>query len=113
MPRIVVLESPYKGKNSVRGDIEYARKCRRDCFFNHGEVPIFSHLFYKLERGLNVESFLRVIDRPADATVVYTDLGIDNGMYLGIEKAMKANRPVEYRSLKDSLAKSDLEDIAS
>ena len=54
MPRIVVLESPYKGKNSVRGDIEYARKCRRDCFFNHGEVPIFSHLLSFVRTSVDV-----------------------------------------------------------
>jgi len=37
-----------------------------------------------------------------DATIVYTDLGITGGMIEGIERADKAGRPVEHRSLQDA-----------
>ena len=32
-------------------------------------------------------------------TVIYADLGISNGMMLGIEDAIKNNRQIEYRKL--------------
>ena len=37
----------------------------------------------------------------ADATVVYTDLGITPGMTKGIERAQRKGRNVEFRNLKD------------
>lgn len=39
----------------------------------------------------------------ADATVVYVDLGISNGMHQGIARARAEGRRVEYRCLSDSL----------
>ena len=38
----------------------------------------------------------------ADATVVYADHGISRGMEIGIEDAKLANRPIEYRELKEA-----------
>ena len=112
MPRLVVLETPYKGLGTlVEGDIEknieYAKKCMRDSFMR-GEYPFASHLLYTQkgildddipeERTLGIEAGLSWV-KNAEATIVYTDLGISNGMKHGIERAEKDGRLVEYRQL--------------
>ncbi|MFZ1970993.1 MAG: hypothetical protein WAU65_02335 [Candidatus Nanoarchaeia archaeon] len=118
MPLIVVLETPYEGKRSTnkKRDSKYIRKCIMECLFNYREIPIPSHLFYdkliKNKKKRGIESYLAMIDRPADATIVYMNLGISNEMNLGVEKAIKANRAIEYRNLRES-AKLDLEDMAN
>lgn len=38
----------------------------------------------------------------AEATVVYTDRGISQGMQYGIDRAKKEGRPVEYRTILGS-----------
>ena len=111
MAKLVVLESPYRGEDghaSLERNLQYARECMRDCFLNHGEFPFASHLLYtqpgilddnsRDERKLGIEAGLAWVSH-ADATVVYTDLGISEGMKLGIERAKKEGRPVEYRRL--------------
>ena len=105
MPRLVVLETPFRG--DVEKNIEYARKCMRDCFMR-GEFPFASHLLYTQEgilddgapeeRALGIEAGLAWV-KVAEATIVYTDLGISEGMKKGIERAKKESRPVEYRTL--------------
>jgi len=47
MPRLVELETPYKGDNYIKleENIEFARKCMRDCLLR-GEFPFASHLLY-------------------------------------------------------------------
>jgi hypothetical protein len=73
-----------------------------------GEAPLASHLLYtqdgilddtkKSERDLGIEAGL-LWGREAELTVVYEDLGISEGMKLGIARAEKDGRPVEYRKI--------------
>ena len=103
--RLVIVESPFAG--DIEGNQEYARKCLRDCFMR-GEFPFASHLLYTQkgiledkipeERRLGIEAGLQW-GRNAEATIVYTDLGISNGMKQGIERAEREGRLVEYRTL--------------
>lgn len=103
--RLVVLESPYAG--DVDRNVVYARRCLRDCL-GRGEAPIASHLLYTQagvlsddspgERAAGIAAGLAWL-RVADATVVYTDLGVSRGMREGIGAAETLGRPVEYRSI--------------
>lgn len=103
--RKVVVESPFAG--DVERNLTYARACLHDCLLR-GEAPIASHLLYTQagvlddnkpeERKLGIEAGL-VWGALAEATVVYTDYGVSNGMKFGIERAEKEGRPVEYRRL--------------
>ena len=71
-----------------------------------GEAPMSSHLLYTQalrdtvpdERDMGISSGL-AWGAVADATVVYTDRGISQGMRLGIASARESGRPVEYRRL--------------
>jgi len=73
-----------------------------------GESPIASHLLFTQEgvlndkipeeRKLGIEAGL-AWGAVAEKTVVYTDLGISEGMERGIERAEKEGRPVERRAL--------------
>lgn len=102
--RLVIIESP------LAGDFErnkaYARACMADCL-SKGEAPYASHLLYDqpgildtvpAERELGITAGLEW-GRMADATVVYTDLGISHGMGRGIEHATLEGRPIEYRTI--------------
>ena len=101
----VILESPYAG--DVEKNISYSRACMHDCL-KRGEAPYASHLLYTQpgvlnddvahERELGIEAGL-LWGEVAEKTVVYEDHGITAGMKLGIERAEKAGRPVEYRKL--------------
>ena len=115
MPRLVILETPYRGDNNyanLEKNIEFARACMRDCFINHNESPFVSHLLYTQEgilndndpneRALGIKAGL-AWGSLAEATVVYTDKGISKGMKIGIQRAEEVGRPVEYRTLKFSL----------
>lgn len=103
--RLVILESPYAG--NVEANIAYARICVRDSL-RRGEAPIASHLLYTQpgvlndeiasERQLGIDAGL-AWRRVADASVVYTDRGISEGMRKGIEAALETGIPVEYRSI--------------
>lgn len=109
MTKLVVIESPYAGKtkNEIKRNITFARACLRDCFMR-GEYPFASHLLYtqpgvlddnnRNERKLGIEAGLEWV-KIADATIVYTNLGITEGMKRGIERAKQDERPVEYRKL--------------
>lgn len=111
MPRLVVLESPYKGNTSeeLERNISYARDCMRDCFLR-GDYPFASHLLYTQpgilddndseERKLGIEAGLAWVTH-AEATVVYTDLGLSGGMKFGIARAEKEGRPIEYRTIRE------------
>ena len=104
-PRRVILESPYSG--DTEKNVEYARACVRDCVLRN-ESALASHLLWTQEgilndnipqeRGLGINMGL-VWGEVADATVVYTDLGITEGMMIGIRHADLASRPVEFRSI--------------
>lgn len=101
----MILESPFAG--DVARNVRYARACVRDCLLR-GEAPMASHLLYTQPGVLNDE---RPEDRQlgmaagfawghlAQATVVYTDLGISPGMEAGIQHARGDHRPVEMRVL--------------
>lgn len=104
-PRLVILESPYAG--DIAANVAYARACLRDCLMR-GEAPIASHLLYTqagvlrdedpAERALGIAAGLAWL-RGAEASVVYVDRGISDGMRQGIEAAQSMGRPVEFRSL--------------
>ena len=104
--KLVIVESPYAG--GVTENVAYAREALADCL-RRGEAPYASHLLYTQpgvlddgkpeERKLGIEAGLAWGDC-ADATVVYTDLGISSGMEWGIRRAKEAGRPVEYRKIR-------------
>jgi hypothetical protein len=114
MTRLVILETPYAGKGwwplSVFRrwqNIRYARACLRDCLLR-GEAPIASHLLYtqpgvlrdsvpaERDHGINAGlAWLKV----AEASVVYVDRGVSNGMLYGMAAAVNAAVLVEKRSL--------------
>lgn len=108
--RRVILESPYAG--NIEENLSYARLCVRDSL-QRGEAPIASHLLYTQpgvlrdeipdERQWGIDAGL-VWGLVADATVVYIDYGISNGMKYGIENARRASRPIEYRTIKERQA---------
>lgn len=103
--RRVVLESPFAG--NVEENLSYARACVKDCL-KRGETVYASHLLYTQpgilddlnpeERALGIKAGL-IWGELVDATVVYTDLGISDGMRLGIAAAETLGRHVEYRSI--------------
>lgn len=105
--RRVILESPYAG--NITANVEYARKCVRHSL-SKGEAPIASHLLYsqpgilrdevKEERQWGIDAGLewRAV---AEATVVYMDLGVSEGMLYGIRAAEQAGVPIEYRKLEE------------
>ena len=105
MAKLVIVESPFAGE--VEKNIAYARACLRDCF-QKGEYPLASHLLYtqpgilndqdSTERSLGIAAGL-AWGEFAEATVVYTDLGISAGMKVGINTAKKCGRRVEYRKI--------------
>ena len=107
MGKLVYLESPYAG--DVERNIKYARLCMKDSI-DRGEYPFASHLLYTQENILDdndpVERTLGIVAGFAFAklcskTVIYADLGISNGMMLGIEDAIKNKRNIEVRYLKN------------
>lgn len=104
--RRVIVESPYAG--DIERNVAYARAAVRDCILR-GEAPIASHLLFTQpsilddakpeERALGIEAGL-AWGKVADATVVYVDLGISDGMQIGIVRANLEYRLVEFRSLE-------------
>jgi hypothetical protein len=111
--KLVVLESPLAG--DVNLNKLYARACMRDCLFR-GEAPFASHLLYDQcgilydlipsERELGIEAGFYWGDK-AELTVVYTDLGISNGMKRGIDRAERMNRKIEMRILNGWVDRSE------
>ena len=103
--KLVILESPFAG--DVKRNTAYARAALRDSLLR-GEAPIASHLLYTQdgvlddalpdERRRGIDAGLAWLAR-ADATVVYNDLGISNGMKHGIAAAEERNVPVIYRTI--------------
>lgn len=108
--RIVVIESPFAG--DVPRNLRYLRACMRDCLLR-GEAPYASHALYtqpgvlddgkpaERERGIKAGFEWRTV---ADATVVYSDLGMTTGMKYGIAAAEQrtsrgGTHPIEYRVL--------------
>lgn len=111
--RRVVLESPYAGADhpAIMANVEYARRCVRDSL-GRGEAPIASHLLYTQpgilrdgvpgEREQGIAAGLAWLSG-AEASVVYTDHGITDGMKRGMAAARSLGLPVEMRSLGEML----------
>lgn len=107
--RLVIIESPYNADTAegVEANIEYARRCVFDSL-SKNEAPIASHLLYTqpgilddripAERSKGIEAGL-AWRKVAEASVAYVDHGITVGMRYGIEAALRAGIPVEYRRL--------------
>jgi len=103
--RLVIIESPYAG--DVERNTTYARACVRDAL-SRGEAPLASHLLYTqpgilrdhepAERQRGIDAGL-AWGKVAEATVVYLDYGMSAGMKYGVDNAIAAGRPVEYRFL--------------
>jgi hypothetical protein len=83
----------------------YARRCLRDSL-DRGEAPFASHLLYtqvlddnlpsEREKGLLAgEAWLSAVE----ASVVYTDLGISDGMKRGIRAAASLGILIEFRTI--------------
>lgn len=111
--RRVIVESPYAG--DIEANVTYARAALADCL-KRGEAPIASHLLYTqpgvlddsvvAERALGIEAGL-IWGEQAEATVVYADRGMSNGMLQGIERAKAVGRPVEIRTLSEVAEEED------
>lgn len=101
--KLIILESPYAG--NVTFNVEYAKLCMKDAL-SRNEAPMVSHLLYTqclddkdpYERELGIKAGL-AFKSVVNKTVVYTDLGISNGMQYGIDDAIKNNREIEYRKI--------------
>lgn len=101
----VIIESPYAGDTDK--NLRYLRACMHDCLVR-GEAPFASHGLYtqpgvlrddvpeERQHGIDAGFAWR---EAADASVVYTDLGVSRGMEYGIEHATKLGHPIEYRRL--------------
>jgi hypothetical protein len=108
--RLIILESPFAG--DVAENVLYARQCLLDSL-RKGEAPMASHLLFTQvlndeapdERHLGIEAGL-AWGLIAEATVVYTDRGISEGMRRGIARAEAEGRPIEYRSLEKQQSKA-------
>lgn len=108
--RRVTIESPYRGENDIetQRNVRYLREIMRQCLL-HGEAPYASHALYtlpgvlddkkKTERNLGITAGLEW-GEAADKVVVYTDLGVSEGMKMGIERAKENGKIVERRRLK-------------
>ena len=106
--KLVVLESPYAGTpEEVKINLAYGRACMKDSLLR-GESPIASHLLYTQEgvlddtipeeRKLGIDaghSWFAVVD----LVVVYTDLGIRDGMFQGMNRAYDFGVEVVQRKL--------------
>ena len=101
--RRVVIESPYAGDEKTNR--AYLVDCLRDSL-RRGEAPFASHGQYTealddgvpedREHGIAAGHAWR---RVAEATVVYTDLGVSRGMLAGIQAARTLGQVSEWRSL--------------
>ena len=101
----VIIESPYAGEKVA--NIAYLRACMHDCFLR-GEAPFASHGLYTqpgvlnddnhTERALGIRAGFEW-RAAAQKTVVYTDLGITNGMRLGIINAGNHGHEIEFRTI--------------
>lgn len=107
--RLVLVESPFAGRTveeTVR-NVRYLRAALRDCLLR-GEAPFALHALYTLEgvfddtvpqeRRTGIEAGL-AWGRRAELTAVYIDLGMSEGMRIGIARAISEGRPVEHRSI--------------
>jgi len=105
--RRVQLESPFRGSSEAEEKefLQYALKALVHSL-SLDEAPFASHLLYTrvlddrsaLQRRQGIEAGLAWSD-VSEATVVYSDYGISDGMREGIARAERAGRPIEYRRI--------------
>lgn len=106
--KLVVIESPFAG--DIDRNLRYLRACMADCL-RRGEAPFASHALYTqpgvlddgdtAQRKLGMDAGFAWREM-AEATVVYTDLGVSRGMLAGIKHAQTvADHTIEYRELGD------------
>lgn len=107
--RRVIIESPFGGvcDPDIDRNLRYLRACMADCL-QRGEAPFASHALYtqpgvlddkvpaERRRGIAAGFAWR---EAAEATVVYEDLGVSDGMEEGAVDSMAKNTPVERRLL--------------
>lgn len=109
----VVVESPYAGDvDQIQMNEIYARLAMHDCLVNHNESPYASHLLYTQkfvlrdgvpeERKLGIEAGFYWRD-VAEQSNFYVDLGITDGMNLGIDDCNEKEKEYRLRSLPDNL----------
>lgn len=113
--KLVIVESPFAAptQEGIERNVRYARACLADCL-KRGEAPFASHLLYTqegvlrdedpAERKLGIEAGFKW-GEVATLTAVYKDLGISGGMTAGINAALAAGRPIEYRFLRGEWSK--------
>jgi len=102
----VIVESPFAGNFA---NVKYTRECVRDCI-DRGDSPFASHLLFtqkgvlddtvpdERRRGIAAANgWLEV----ADYVAVYMDLGVTRGMLIGIAKAIRLNKPIHLRWLRE------------
>lgn len=103
----MIIETPYAARpgRTVEANLEYARLCCLDSI-SRGEAPFASHLLYTqfLDDTIREQRFLGMLCGfnwivTAEATIVYEDYGVSQGMLQGIEMAEKAGVPIERRRL--------------
>lgn len=109
--RLVLVESPYANppKDDPGRHRRYLIDAMKDCL-DRGEAPLAMHGLLThpglLDDSVPADRQLGILvgfawGAKAEATVVYTDLGISPGMRLGIDAAKALYRHVEYRRLAD------------
>jgi adenylate kinase len=107
MRNTVTIETPFAG--DVATNLRYVRAAMRDCLLR-GEAPFASHALYTQEkvlddtsgaqRRLGIEAGLLLAKLTAK-TVMYTDLGLSEGMAEGLRSAAVSGRIIEQRSLPE------------
>lgn len=108
----IIIESPYAGdKEAILKNENYARAAALSCL-EKGEIPFASHILYTqkgilddtkpAQRRLGIEAGL-LFGTICNKSVMFSDLGMTEGMIEGIEKAKKLGREVEIRNV-DSFA---------
>lgn len=105
----VVVESPLNAPTRELIDVnkEYAKLAMLDSL-RRGEAPFASHLLYDQpgllddqrpdEREAGMRAGFAWAD-VADLVAVYIDRGISAGMQRGIQRAIDAGQPYEYRKI--------------
>lgn len=109
--RTVAIESPYRVvcDGDTREELErhkrYLDACILDCIYR-GEAPFAGHAYLPnvlcdydpADRALGISLHIE-ISSGLDALVVYTDLGITDGMRAGIRAAADRKQVTEFRVL--------------
>lgn len=113
MRRRVIVESPLRGTGadereiamSYHKNVSYALAAMIDSL-HHGEAPFLGHLLYPQvlsdsiphQRATGISAHMSWI-AGAEAMVLYTDLGVSEGMASARVLAEKLGLPIEYRRL--------------